>query len=156
MLLRCSVGLPLVVLACNGHGNDEDDATTPSEAPSEDEQRCEAAEVDVVDVCFFPDGVVVTDQPVRPSVMDIPTSAVALDGGYYIPMIETGEIADQVGFVFEDNASCRVSCLFQCQLSTQSLCVTALAESSESTPTGCFFCGEVTQEECQGFIEACS
>lgn len=150
-LRRWSIGLHLIFVGCNGHGDDGDDPTSPSE----DERRCEAAEIEVVDVCFFPNGVDITDEPNRPSIMDIPTAAVALDGGFYLPKIDSGELADHVGFVLEDNASCRVSCLFQCQLSTQSLCVTELVGSGDASPAGCFFCGEVTPEECQEFISAC-
>jgi hypothetical protein len=151
---RCWMfGLALAFSACNGQGNDGDD----SSASSPEEQRCESAEIELTNSCFFPNGNVVVDddQPERPSVTDIAAAAEALDGGFYLEKIAPSDATDQLGFVLEDNEVCRVSCLTQCDITIHSLCVTSLALAVDGSPRGCLFCGEATREQCQAFVDAC-
>ena len=147
------LALSLCIVACDGY--DVYDGTTPL---SPDEESCASARSEVTEVCFPPNGVDIVDTSDRPSVADIASSAIALDGGFYLPKSSLGEDVDDIGFVLEDNDACRVSCLVQCEITTQSLCITALSPSRDAKdpPASCSFCGELTREECQAFIDSCA
>ena len=149
---RWMFGLVLALSACNGHGNDGDEISSSSP----EEQRCESAEIELTNSCFFPNGNVVDDDDQeRPAVTDIAAAAEALDGGFYLEKLAPSDATDQLGFVLEDNEVCRVSCLTQCNITIHSLCVTSLAPAVDGRPQGCLFCGEATREQCQEFINSC-
>lgn len=147
-LLSLWIGL----LACNTPGEVEGAAAPPSE----DEQRCDAARVELTNTCFLPGGGDVNEDSDRPSILDIEAAAEPLNGGYFLPRVDAGEATGQAGFVLEDNDVCRVSCVVPCDLTKQSLCVTSLAPPEGGAgPSGCMYCGEATREQCQSLIDAC-
>lgn len=145
--LGCLLGVGLTLSACNAYHEGEDG--------NADEQICESAQAEVEDVCFYDDGANTVEGAARPSITDVAATAVMLNGGFYLRSNPVDEPTDQVGFVLEENASRRVACLLQCDLTIHSLCVTALEPGEGSSPTGCFFCGVFEQEECQDFIDSC-
>jgi hypothetical protein len=150
---RSTLGLLMLLFACNGHGDDGDDTN----APDPEEQQCESAQIELTNTCFFPNGGDFNDDPLaeRPTMTNISEAAEALNGGFYVPRIDPADATEHLGFVLEDNEVCRVSCLTQCDITLYSLCVSALSSGADGGPRGCLFCGEVTREQCQGFIDAC-
>lgn len=138
--------------ACNGNGDEGDDESTLTD----EEQRCESAQIELTRSCFFPNGGDVNDDVERPSITNIAAAAEALEGGFYLPKIDASDATEHVGYVLEENETCRVSCLTQCDITLHSLCVSSLATVGEGeAPAGCLFCGEATREQCQSFIDAC-
>lgn len=155
---RTLLGLSLVLTAltaCGGDGDGDGDDMTATPA---DEAQCESAKIEVVDACFTPNGVDIIEDADRSPILDIVLSAVELEGGFYLPKVGAGDAAGDPGFIFEDNETCRVACLVQCDITVQSLCITSLSpgEGDQTRPSGCYFCGQFTGDECQEFLSACN
>lgn len=149
VLVLCSA-----LLGCNEHDDADDHSTAASQ---EDEERCEATRAEVVAVCIFPNEVSIIEGADRPPIIDIAASSTALNSGFLLPKLEPGDALDPVGFVLEDNPTCRVACLVPCNVTLHSLCVTEWpwGEVGDGSPAGCLFCGEADRTQCQSFIDSC-
>jgi len=153
LLRRSNLGFSLVSFACTSIGEVGDD-TDPLIA---EERSCESAQTELSRTCFFPNGADIDDDAIaeRPTITDIAEVAEALNGGFYLGKMDAADATEHVGFVLEDNDTCRVSCLTQCNVTLYSLCVSSPSSSEEGGPQGCLFCGPATREECQSFLDAC-
>lgn len=143
----------LAVGGCNGDTDGTDATMTPSD---EDREACDDAQEEVSRICSSPNTVSVVADGERLFPADIPSIATAVDGGFYVAAGQAGiDPPDNVGFVLADNDTCEVSCIVACDLTTQSLCITAPVLDSEAEATGCQFCGQASEDECRAFIAGC-